>query len=90
MLQHVILDLPADAILVQLPAFTGLTIEDVTGMSDVMLQLLRNNPLVIILLWRWHRDEPSWRNLCGVSKDGLAPPLQLAVGSWRKAANEGR
>lgn len=84
----VALDLPADAILVQLPTFTGLSVEDMAGMPDIMLQLLGDNPLVVILLWRWHRDEPSWRNLCGVSEDGLTPPLQLAVRSRRKAADE--
>lgn len=83
-------DLPANAILAKLPNFTGLSIEDMAGVPDVMLQLLGDNPLVVILLWRWHRNEPSRRNLCGVSEDGLTPPLQLAVRSRRKAANERR
>lgn len=82
-------DLPADAVLVHLPVRAVLAVEDVVGVVDVFLQLAGHLPLSVVALRGRGGDEASGCHLFGISEDLLTPPLELSVGGWGKAADEG-
>src|SRR5690242_14211073 len=82
-------DLPADAVLIHLPARAVLAIEDMIGVINIQFQRPRNVPLVVILPRWWCRNEAPRQDFVCVLEDLPPPPLELAVLCGRQAADKG-
>lgn len=76
--------LPANTILLHLPARPVLAVEYLVGMVDIFPEFTRHIPLRIVRLGWWHRDKSSRQHFSGVLEDGLSPPFQfLVLGRWQ-------
>jgi hypothetical protein len=81
--------LPADAVLLHVPACAVLAVEDVIGVGDVFLEFSRDFPLSVVAFRRGRGYKSAGCDFLRVSEDLLAPPLQFAVWCWRETADEG-
>jgi hypothetical protein len=81
-------NLPADSVLLHGPVCRILSIEDVVGVLDVLLQSVRNVPLSVVALCRRCGYNASRQDFCVVLEDLLAPPLELSIPCWRQTSDE--
>jgi len=81
--------LPANSVLLHLPARPLLAVEDLIGMLDARAQLLRDVPLRVVVRGRRHGDVAAGEDFARVGEDGLRPPFELFVFCRGQGADEG-
>jgi hypothetical protein len=80
--------LPADTVFLHGPVCRVLSIEDVVGVLNILLQSVRNLPLSVVTLRRGCGYNTAGQNFCVVLENLLTPPLEFSVSCWRQTSNE--